>query len=141
MASKTVDTVVESNVARLRQRSEQGIDTYSTTLDRQDLTVREWLEHALDELLDGANYLTRTLRTLGSDGFHVRPSELIGHDGYEVVGPDGRVWSRGTDHTSTKAIRNRYQSAFEMGVLAGRQKQAAEQPDQPQPEEPDHAKD
>jgi hypothetical protein len=35
------------------------METYGTTLDRQDLTRSEWLQHAYEEALDLALYLKK----------------------------------------------------------------------------------
>lgn len=55
------DMIVEFNVHALRQRSRAGQAKYGKTLDRDDLTTHDWLEHLRQELLDGANYAERLL--------------------------------------------------------------------------------
>jgi len=55
------DSVVESVRADLLRRSQFGIAKYGTTLDRTDLSLREWLQHAYEECLDQANYLKRSI--------------------------------------------------------------------------------
>lgn len=54
--SKSVDSVVEANVAFLRSRSRKGVAKYGTTLDRHDLSRDEWLDHLMGELADALNY-------------------------------------------------------------------------------------
>lgn len=51
------DPVVEAVRADLLARSERGQDKYGVTLDRDDLSLRDWLQHAYEETLDTANYL------------------------------------------------------------------------------------
>lgn len=67
----TVDTVVEAVRDDLLRRSRVGIAKYGVTLDRTDLTLRDWLQHTYEETLDQANYLKRTIieldRTNGKD--------------------------------------------------------------------------
>lgn len=46
-------------VAELEARELKGLDTYGTTLDRNDLTRSEWLQHAYEEALDLALYLKK----------------------------------------------------------------------------------
>ena len=46
-------------VAELEAREAKGIETYGTTLDRNDLTRSEWLQHAYEEALDLALYLKK----------------------------------------------------------------------------------
>lgn len=56
-----VDSVVAAVRADLLQRSELGIAKYGVTLDRKDLNLRDWLQHAYEETLDQANYLKRAI--------------------------------------------------------------------------------
>jgi hypothetical protein len=53
------DTVVYRIAQLLRSRSETGIRKYGTTLDRTDLEVKQWIDHAIEEALDHALYLQR----------------------------------------------------------------------------------
>ena len=53
--SKIEDQVIE----RIQQRVERGLKKYNTDMERVDLTLIEWLQHAQDEMLDGAIYLER----------------------------------------------------------------------------------
>lgn len=56
-----VDAVVESVRADLLARSQTGVTKYGTTLERTDLNLRDWLQHAYEETLDQANYLKRAI--------------------------------------------------------------------------------
>lgn len=56
-----VDSIVEAVRADLLRRSHVGIAKYGVTLDRTDLTLRDWLQHAYEETLDQANYLKRAI--------------------------------------------------------------------------------
>jgi hypothetical protein len=58
------DTIVASVREDLRQRSELGIKKYNTTLDRTDLSLKDWLQHAYEETLDNALYLKRAMKDL-----------------------------------------------------------------------------
>lgn len=55
------DKIVESVVSDLRNRSKKGFTKYGTTLERKDLTKKEWLQHAYEEALDLANYLKKLI--------------------------------------------------------------------------------
>ena len=57
----TTDTVILAVCADLMQRSQAGIAKYGVTLDRTDLDLRQWLQHAYEETLDQANYLKRAI--------------------------------------------------------------------------------
>lgn len=75
MTPADVDRVVEAVRADLLQRSQLGIKKYGVTLDRTDLGLRDWLQHAYEETLDQANYLKRAIIEL--DAFR---SEIESHD-------------------------------------------------------------
>ena len=55
MSDKYVDRVLN----RFKERSEVGIRKYSTTLERNDLNVLEWLTHLQEELMDATLYIER----------------------------------------------------------------------------------
>ncbi len=55
----TPDEIVRSVLKRFNERSKVGIDKYSTTLERNDLSTLEWLTHAQDEAMDFVLYLER----------------------------------------------------------------------------------
>lgn len=55
------DKVVEEVCNDLRKRSEVGIKKYGVTLDRDDLTLKEWIQHFYEENLDAANYAKKVL--------------------------------------------------------------------------------
>jgi anthranilate/para-aminobenzoate synthase component II len=53
------DSVVYRIAQLLKTRSETGIRKYGTTLDRTDLSVKQWIDHAIEEALDHALYLQK----------------------------------------------------------------------------------
>lgn len=55
-----VDTIVDSFISR----AAKGKEKYGHTLDRQDLSVLDWIEHAQQELQDGILYLEKLKQTL-----------------------------------------------------------------------------
>jgi hypothetical protein len=54
-----VDPIVEVVRERFKQRSCAGIKKYGTTLDRNDLSLEQWLDHAIEEAMDFCLYLTK----------------------------------------------------------------------------------
>jgi len=60
----TTDKVVLAVMSDLNRRSEVGIKKYNTTLERTDLELRDWMQHAYEECLDQANYLKRAIMEL-----------------------------------------------------------------------------
>ena len=54
----------ESIVDMIRNRSELGLSKYGVSIDRTDLTTEDWIQHAIEEMLDGAQYLYRIKQEL-----------------------------------------------------------------------------
>jgi hypothetical protein len=55
----TQDTVVASVISKFRSRSNIGIEKYGVTLDREDLSLLEWINHAQEEAMDLILYLEK----------------------------------------------------------------------------------
>lgn len=53
------DSVVNSIINKFINRSEVGIKKYGVTLDRDDLEVDEWINHAQEEHMDAILYLEK----------------------------------------------------------------------------------
>jgi hypothetical protein len=53
------DSVVSSVISAFQKRAEIGQNKYGKTLDRNDLTVLQWIQHAQEELMDGILYLEK----------------------------------------------------------------------------------
>ena len=49
-----MDTILAELIKKYEQRSEAGIEKYGTTLDRDDLLLRDWLIHLQEELMDAS---------------------------------------------------------------------------------------
>lgn len=64
----TRDGVVDAVREDLLLRSQFGIAKYGVTLERTDLTLRDWLQHAYEETLDQANYLKRAIMEIDNAG-------------------------------------------------------------------------
>ena len=61
------DSIVNSVREDLKQRSQRGIEKYGVTLDRDDLDLKDWLQHAYEETLDKALYLKRAIKELDNN--------------------------------------------------------------------------
>lgn len=59
------DSVVDSVIDQFIDRAQFGKVKYNTDLDRDDLSVPEWIEHAQQELMDGILYLEKLKKILG----------------------------------------------------------------------------
>lgn len=61
---RAADANVEKNRELLLQRSNAGVVKYGMTTDANPLELRDWLQHALEEALDMANYLRAAISRL-----------------------------------------------------------------------------
>ena len=53
------DSIVQSILEKFVDRAEMGFTKYNNTLDRNDLSKLEWINHAQEELMDGILYLQK----------------------------------------------------------------------------------
>lgn len=53
------DEIVESVINEFRLRSERGIKKYGTTLQENELSPLEWINHAQQEAMDFCLYLEK----------------------------------------------------------------------------------
>lgn len=53
------DKYVQQVKAKFEERSQTGIKKYNTTLERNDLSLLEWLTHLQEELMDATLYIER----------------------------------------------------------------------------------
>tara|TARA_R110000796_G_scaffold52905_2_gene124534 strand:+ start:600 stop:800 length:201 start_codon:yes stop_codon:yes gene_type:complete len=60
---KIEDTIVKKVVDKYQERSAVGIKKYGTTLDRNDLELKEWIIHLQEELMDATLYLEKILES------------------------------------------------------------------------------
>lgn len=64
---KSGDTVVDEIREKFLERSKVGQAKYGTNLDRKDLSIIEWLNHAIEEQMDSILYLTKLKRELNEN--------------------------------------------------------------------------
>jgi hypothetical protein len=54
-----LDSVVTSVIKQFEERSIKGKEKYGTDLDREDLALIDWIEHAKQEHMDAILYLEK----------------------------------------------------------------------------------
>jgi hypothetical protein len=59
-----MDSIVRTIIAKFQIRSGIGKKKYGTTLDRTDLSVIDWINHAQEEHMDAILYLEKLKQTL-----------------------------------------------------------------------------
>ena len=58
------DSIVDGIVDEFIDRSRVGKSKYNTDLDRTDLSLSEWLQHAIEEHMDAILYLKKIKSTI-----------------------------------------------------------------------------
>ena len=61
---ESTDSVVDSVIDQHVKRALMGQNKYGQTLDRTDLSVLDYLQHAKEEAMDMALYLEKTIQML-----------------------------------------------------------------------------
>jgi hypothetical protein len=59
-----LDSIVLSVINKFKDRAKFGKQKYGTDLDRTDLLVNDWIQHAQEELMDGILYLEKLKHTI-----------------------------------------------------------------------------
>jgi hypothetical protein len=62
------DSIVQKIQQEMNDRAKMGFEKYNATLDRTDLSVVDYLQHAKEEALDLALYLEKTIQMLKGNG-------------------------------------------------------------------------
>ena len=75
MDSKIYKRVIDT----LREREATGIKKYQTTMDRNDLSLGEWLNHLQEELMDATIYLEKLKQEVEYQEYELR-SPCSAHD-------------------------------------------------------------
>lgn len=89
------DANVERNRRMLLERSVVGLKKYGVTTEREDLNLGQWVQHAIEEVLDLANYLQALKTNIESEEHRIRKAFL---EGFQMRGeadsasPNGCVW-------------------------------------------------
>ena len=51
--------IEEKVIEQIKHRSEIGENKYNKTMERTDLTIKQWIQHAQEEAMDLAIYLEK----------------------------------------------------------------------------------
>jgi hypothetical protein len=61
---KVTDSIVDSIIDQFVSRATVGKQKYGTDMDRNDLSLEDWLEHSIQEKMDDLLYMQKTLQIL-----------------------------------------------------------------------------
>jgi hypothetical protein len=56
--------LLDQLISEFQNREERGFLKYGTTMDREDLSLSEWVQHALEESMDLCLYLNKIKQQL-----------------------------------------------------------------------------
>ena len=60
------DTITSRIIELIETRADKGLQTYGVTMDRDDLDLDAWFDHAIEEALDLAIYLMK-IKTIANE--------------------------------------------------------------------------
>jgi hypothetical protein len=61
------DSIVDGVIDKLISRAVVGKKKYGVTLDRNDLSLSDWLTHLQEELMDAVNYIERIKKVVDGE--------------------------------------------------------------------------
>ena len=91
------DKITERIINLIETRADKGFQTYGVTMDRDDLTPSEWMQHAIEEALDLAIYLMKLkseIEDLKYEEWHFKMSEQGLFDNQQNEQNENNVQSR-----------------------------------------------
>lgn len=60
------DSITQRIIQLIETRADKGLQTYGVTMDREDLDLDAWFDHAIEEALDLAIYLMK-IKTIANE--------------------------------------------------------------------------
>lgn len=66
-SEEKLDSVVSSIISKFKDRAVMGKRKYGTDLDRTDLSILDWIQHAQEEHMDAILYLEKLKKELLND--------------------------------------------------------------------------
>ncbi len=70
-----LDSVVTAVIQKFQQRAEVGQKKYGTNLDRTDLSVLDWIQHAQEEHMDAILYLEKLKQCVSNQSAPLLPAK------------------------------------------------------------------
>jgi len=61
---ENTDTIILETINNFLKRGQVGLKKYGKTMDRDDLTITEWIDNAIQEQMDNILYLTKLKKEL-----------------------------------------------------------------------------
>lgn len=64
-------------ITTIERRAEAGFEKYGHTMDRSDLSLGNWVNHLIEELIDAAQYAAKIRRIHQTNAPHVTPGVRV----------------------------------------------------------------
>ena len=71
-----LDSIVSSIISKFRDRAVMGKKKYGTDLDRTDLSIFDWIQHAQEEHMDAILYLEKLKKELAMEKLKTDTEDL-----------------------------------------------------------------
>jgi len=110
------DQNVERNRQLLLERSIAGLQKYGVTTERGDLTLNQWLQHLLEELLDGANYIQAAMVNSEPSTVHLGANQATIETG-SMLNPAGEEVATLTIANGGTEVRLSFQTKSQASLL------------------------
>ena len=112
--------ILEKVIEDMVRREKRGFEKYNTTMDRQDLSLVEWLNHAYEETLDKALYLKKSIDMMTREGHYTGYTDSDGKpihvgDVLEIWLPDNVHENKGIWVDCKIVFRNNRYAVMEEG--------------------------
>jgi len=91
------DKIVEQVTDKFTERSSVGFSKYGTTLERDDLSLLDWLNHLQEELMDATLYIEKLKSELNPDGVVITKESW---DNADKITHEGFIYVKYTDLTT-----------------------------------------
>ena len=62
--TNNLDSIVRSIISKFINRAEFGYNKYKTNMDRNDLTIIQWIDHSIEEKMDDIIYMQKIKQEL-----------------------------------------------------------------------------
>lgn len=90
-----MSSIEQAVINKITERAKMGKEKYGVTMDRNDLTHKQWLIHAQEEAMDSAIYLQKLIEL-----------ETVKEGDYKVA--NNHTWDDGKDFQEYLTLKNKH---------------------------------
>ena len=86
--------ILNKLIQEYQSREDRGFEKYGTTMDRSDLSLSEWVQHALEEAMDLSLYLYK-IKTILNDTQGLSDNQETSARVNESINPNRKTTTTG----------------------------------------------